>query len=395
MALSVKAVAAAKMPGRYMDGKGLCLVITKRGSRAWVLRYQLRGGRHDMGLGPASEISLAAARDAAQEARLLIRAGVDPLAARRGSLAARIADAAKARTFDDVLAEYLAAKADSWRNAQHRQQWQSSVRRLVSPTLGGLPVAAIDKAAVVSVLRPVWDTKPETGDRIRGRIETLLNFATANGYRPDGSNPAAWKGQIEHAGFTRRTAKARVHYAALAYAELPGFMTALAGRDEAGARALAFAILTAARSGEALGATWAEFDLAEKVWTVPAARMKAGREHRVPLSDAALALLGAPGAPGERLFPLGHSAMRNTMTAMGRTETVHGMRAAFSTWCAERTSYPAEIREAALAHTVDNASVVEAYQRSDHFAKRRRLMAEWARYCTSPAAAGEVVTLAR
>jgi integrase len=401
MALSVKAVAAAKMPGRYGDGKGLALVITKRGSRAWVYRYQLRGERHDMGLGPASEISLAAARDAAHQARLLIRAGQDPLAARHGADAARIADAAKARSFDQVLAEYLAAKADGWKNAQHRQQWESSIRRFVSPTLGGLSIAGIDKAHVISVLQPFWSEKPETANRVRGRIEQLINFAVARGYRPEAPNPARWAGHLEHAGFQRRTHKDRDHQPALPFERLPAFMAELAGRDDAAVPALALTILSASRTDETLSATWSEFDLEERVWTRPADHMKAEVEHKVPLTDAMIACLPPRGEAGGRVFPLGSGAMLKVCERMGHTDkdgkaiTVHGFRSSFRDWAAERTNFPREVVEMALAHTIENKAEA-AYRRGDLFAKRRLLMDAWERYAMTPApAAGQVVTLAR
>lgn len=332
----------------------------------------------------------------------MVKARQDPLEARRGVEAARIANDAKARTFDQVFEEYLAAKADGWRNADHRQQWESSIRRYVSPVIGGLSVAAIDKTHVISVLQPIWSTKPETGNRVRGRIEQLLHFAVARGYRPEGLNPARWSGHLEHAGFERRTHKDRINQPALPYEKLPEFMAEIAGRDDPAREALALTILSASRTDEVLSATWSEFDLDERVWVRPAGHMKAEAEHRVPLNDAMIACLPAErGAPSDLVFPLAKNAMLKLAQRLGYTDkngklvTVHGFRSCFSDWAAERTNFPREVVEMALAHTIEN-KVEAAYRRGDLFDKRRQLMDAWARYAMTPTVkGGEVVTLRR
>ena len=388
MALTVKGIAGLNKPGLYGDGKGLYLHVAAGGCKSWILRFQLAKRRRDMGLGPLNDVTLAAARDVATEARKLVRAGVDPIDQRRGIVAARIADAAKARTFDECAAAYLEVYRDGWRNAQHAQQWQSSIARYASPVFGGLPVDRIDTQAVISVLEPIWKEKPETADRVRGRIEAVLNFATTRGHRPAGDNPARWAGHLEHT-FKKRKAKERVHYAAIPYTELPEFMAALRGIDGVSARAFEFTILNAMRTSEVLGARWQEFDLEERVWTVTAERMKAEREHRVPLSDAAYAIVESMAAirtsdfvfPGSKPGrPLGHSALRERLKDLRRGITPHGMRSAFSDWCAERTAFSGEVREMALAHVIPNKAEA-AYRRGDLFDKRRQLMDAWAHYC--------------
>jgi integrase len=381
--LNVKQTAKLTAPGLHGDGRGLYLQITPTGGKSWIYRFQLAGDRRLMGLGPLDLVTLEQARVAAVEARRLVKAGIDPVEARRGNVAARIADAAKGRTFDECAAAYLDLKAAEWRDPTNRTKWTNTLRDYASPVFGGLPVDKIGTGHITACLDPIWKAKTETASRVRQRIEAVLDFAVTRGYRSAGANPAAWKGHLEN---TYPKPGKRVHMEALPFAELPTFFAELTGRNDRGALALAFTILTAARSGEVLGARWSEFDLKERVWTVPGERMKAGREHRVPLSDAALALLGEPGAADERVFPLAHTAMREVLTRMGRDVTVHGFRSTFTDWCAERTAFPSDVREMALAHIVRNA-VEAAYRRGDLFAKRRQLADAWTRFCSTPTAA--------
>ncbi len=391
-------------PGTYGDGSGLYLQVRGPEQRAWLFRYKRSGKGRLMGLGPYPEIGLADAREAAAAARKLLAQGVDPLDARRAAQAEETA--AQARTFRQVADAYVAAHEAAWRNAKHRQQWRNTLATLAYPKLGAMPVAAITTADVLAVLQPIWKATPETASRLRGRIEAVLSYSKALHWR-EGQNPAAWKDNLDH--LLPQTGKlARVeHHAALPWSDMGAFMAALRGKAGIGARALEFAILTAARSGEVRGAIWGEIDLDAATWTVPGGRMKAGREHRVPLSDAALAVLRevAPlrdreaGAAALVFSGIKHGKPLSDMSltaVLRRMEmgdlTAHGFRSSFRDWCAEATAYPREVAEAALAH-VNKDKVEAAYARGDLFDKRRRLMAEWATYCSRPAAGGDVVPL--
>jgi integrase len=345
---------------------------------------------HLMGLGPQADVSLAEAREAAAAARKLVRQGTDPIARRRTE---RIAAAGRAglNTFAEVAEAYIAAHEASWRNTMHRQQWRNSLDTYVHPVIGNLGVAIIDTDAVMRVLEPIWHEKSETASRLRGRIEAVLDYAAARGWR-SGDNPARWRGHIDNL-LPSRAKIARVeHHAALPWQDTAGFLAALRQQKGVGALALEFVILTAARTGEVVGATWQEIDRQAALWTVPAARMKVGREHRVPLSDAAMAVLeaaaplrGNEGAalafPGRRRGqPLSSRGMASLLERMKRTDlTVHGFRSTFRDWAGE-TGQPADLAEAALAHTLGN-KVQTAYQRGDLLDRRRRLMADWAAFC--------------
>jgi integrase len=404
--LSATKVDKTKGPAILHDGAGLYLRIAASGARSWVLRYQIDGKRRDMGLGPYPLLGLAEARQKAMEMRRLKLDGKDPLEARKAERQAQRVAEAKGRTFREIAEEYIKAHKAAWRNEKHAAQWPSTLETYVYPSIGNLPVQAIDVGLVTQVMeqdidgRPFWQARPETASRVRGRIEAILDAAAVRGYR-EGSNPAQWKGNLAHVLPARNKMRRVAHHAALPYAELPAFVAELRQRHGMGARALEFTILTAARTGEVTGAVWREIDLAEKLWTIPAERMKSGREHRVPLSDAAIAVLeharplalqrngepdsGAPVFPGlRRALPLSSMAMISTLRRMGRDETVHGFRSAFSDWCAEQTNFPSEVRELALAHIV-GTRVEQAYRRGDLFEKRRQLMGAWARYCTTPA----------
>ncbi len=389
-------------PGRYGDGGGLWLQVRDAGRRSWLLRYMLAGRAREMGLGAEADVSLAEARELAREARKLARSGVDPIEHRREL---RRAGQGSGMTFRDVALLYIAAHEGTWRNAKHRAQWTSTLDAYAYPVLGSLPVPAVDTGAVLRVLEPIWREKPETASRLRGRIEAVLDYARARGWR-EGENPARWRGHLANLLPSRPKLATVEHHAALPWREAPAFVALLAKQAGLGARALAFTILTAARTNETLGMTWGELDLNAATWTVPAERMKAGREHRVPLSEPALALLRElrpdKAAPGAFVFPgvkpgksLSNVAMAALLRRMKRRDvTVHGFRSTFRDWCAEATGYPREVAEAALAHTLRD-KVEAAYRRGDLFEHRARLMAEWAAYLSRPAAPAEVVPMRR
>jgi integrase len=371
--------------------------------------YQLDGKRRDMGLGPFPDVSLADARRRAADHRKQRHEGIDPLDVKAAQRQAQRVSVAKVRTFRECAVEFIEKNRAGWRNAKHRQQWESTLATYVYPTLGELPVSAIDTGLVVQVLDPIWTDKPETASRVRGRIEAVLDAATVRGFR-QGPNPAQWKGNLAHVLPAPAKVRKVEHHAALPFDEMPAFLAALQTRNGMAARALEFTALTAARTGEALGARWAEIDLEAKVWAVPAARMKAGREHRVPLSDAALAVLGevqplaqqrdgrpdpaAPVFPGlRRALPMSNMTMLMLLRRMKRDDlTAHGFRSTFSDWAAERTTYPREVVEMALAHAVGN-KVEAAYRRGDLFEKRRQLMEAWAQFCSGTETTAEIVPL--
>lgn len=398
---TAKQVEARKAPGRYAVGFGVYLQVSGDNGRSWVFRYQQAGRARHIGLGSAAEVTLAQAREKALQYRRLLRdQGIDPLASRAASRAKAALDAAKGITFKECADRYIAAHEAAWRNASHREQWPASLAAYVYPVFGDLPVSAIDTALVTKALEPIWAGKTETASRVRGRIEAVLDWAKARGYR-DGENPARWRGHLKNL-FPARSKVARVvHHPALPYAELPAFMATLRGRPGVGASALEFAILGASRTGEVLGARWDEVH--GDVWTIPAGRMKSGKEHRVPLSKRAVEILASLPCSGEFIFQgrgggktLSKRGLITALHGMGRPDlTVHGFRSSFCDWVAERTNYPREVAEAALAHAIGN-QVEAAYRRGDLFDKRRALMAEWARYCTSPPAPlGDVVPLRR
>lgn len=403
--LGALAVSKLSAPGLHFVGgvAGLAMQITSGGgSRTWILRARIGGRRRDMGLGPYPEVTLARAHEKARAARDLIRAGTDPIERQREAQSALRAAAAAALTFKETAAAYIATHEKAWKNAKHAQQWANTLKTYAYPVMGDLLVRDVQKEHVLAALRPIWTEKNETASRLRGRIELVLSYAMQAGYRPEGLNPARWRGGLDKLlPAPGKIAKAE-HHPALPVAKVGGFMERLRAAQGMGARALEFVILTAARSGEVRGATWAEIDLAEKVWTVPAARMKAGNEHRVPLSPAAVALLKAlPRMAGTDLVfpaPRGGQLSDMTLTAVLRRMDVsavpHGFRSTFRDWAAERTNYPREAAEMALAHTIED-KVEAAYRRGDLFEKRRAMMAEWAKFLAQPAEAGKVVPMRR
>lgn len=382
--LSARTVQTAKAPAgkskMLSDGRGLYLRIGPSGSKSWVFRFALEGKLHDMGLGPYPDISLAEARERATTQRKVRLDGRDPIEARNATRMAARLDAAKSMTFAECAEAYIAAHQAGWRNSKHAAQWTATLARYVNPVFGAVPARAIDVGLVMKAIEPIWTTKPETASRLRGRVESVLDWAKARGYRQD-ENPARWKGHLDHLLPARGKVAPVEHHAALPYRELPGFMATLRQRGGLAVRALEFTILTVARTGEVIGATWAEFDLEGRVWTIPANRMKARREHRVPLSKATLAVLRHTGRDREKPFPVSNMAMAIALRRMGRAElTVHGFRSTFTDWCAEQTNTPSEVREMALAHAVGD-KVEAAYRRGDMFAKRRQLAEAWSCYC--------------
>jgi integrase len=335
-----------------------------------------------MGLGPLHTVSLAEARAKARQCRQLRLEGIDPIEARRAERAAAQITAATSITFKQCASRYITAYKPSWGNARHLDQWERSLAAYAYPTFGELPVQAVDTGLVMRVLEPIWHSKPETASRVRGRVESILDWAAARGYRT-GDNPARWRGHLENL-LPRKSKLSRIkHHTALPYSELPEFMTELRRHDDIEARALEFTILTAARTNEVIGGSPNEIDFDKGVWTVSAARMKAGKEHRVPLSDDALALLRVLGAPSmSRLFPIAPTAMLKFLRRqLQRDEiTIHGFRASFRDWAGEKTNFRSEDVERALAHTIENQTEA-AYNRTDLLERRRPLMDAWARFC--------------
>lgn len=381
------------------DGGGLYLRVSRTATKSWVFRFQRDSRRRDMGLGPYPDISLAEARARASAHRKQVHDGIDPLDAKEMQRRAERASLGEDRTFREIGDEFISRNQTSWRGAKHRQQWRNTLQAYVYPAIGDVPVALIDTGLVVQVLDPIWTEKPETASRVRGRIETVLDAATVRGFRK-GPNPAQWKGNLAHILPARGKVRRVEHYAALPFDDMPEFLAELRHRPGIAARALEFAILTAARTAEVLGACWREIDWAANVWTIPGERTKAGREHRVPLSEAALGILetvrplallrngeldpAAPVFPGpRRALPLSNMTMLMLLRRMKRKDvTAHGFRSTFTDWAAERTAYPREVVEMSLAHAIEN-KVEAAYRRGDLFAKRRGMMVDWAAFCSA------------
>jgi integrase len=410
-----------KAVGMYGDGGGLYLQVTGAGAKSWIFRYwvrerdpatgqplrdaitnKVRGVSREMGLGSFNVVTLDEARDLADKYRRLRHQGVDPIDGRRAAREQAAFDAARAISFKDAATAYIAAHRAGWRNEKHAAQWGTTLEAYAYPEFGAVSVQSIDTALVMKVLEPIWSTKPETASRVRGRVEAILDWATARGFRK-GENPARWRGHLNN--LLPAPAKVRMakHYVALPYTELPTFLVALRQQEGHAARALEWTILTAARTGDTIGATPDEIREREKLWTIPGERMKAGKEHRVPLSARALAIVDAmkplrgatrflfPG--GKQGKPLSNMAMTEVLRRMGRGDiTVHGFRSTFRDWAAERTEFPNEVAEMALAHAVGN-KVEAAYRRGELLEKRRGLMEAWAEYCCKAPTTGEVIAL--
>lgn len=382
-------------PGRHSDGDGLILAVSPTGSRKWILRYQINYRRRDMQLGNLADVSLAEARDTAENLRKLVRKGVDPMEQRQPAQEPTIP------TFTSAAAAYIRSHRRGWRNRKHARQWVATLKTYARPSIGAKAVDAIDTEDVLSILQPIWTDKTETAKRVQGRMENIFDWCAARKYRDTG-NPARWRGHLDHLLPKPGKVKRPVHHPAMPWPALPAFMVELDQAPSISSSALKWLIFTATRTNETLGARWEEIDLDAAVWNVPAIRMKAGRDHRVPLTQPCLDILKAlprmggnpyvfPGARAGR--PLSNMALLQLMRGMGhglggnRSEAVpHGFRSTFRDWCGEATSYPREIAEAALAHVNPN-KVEAAYARSDLFLKRRKLMEEWAAFLMKPPAA--------
>src|SRR5712691_3522391 len=399
--LTAVEVRAIDEKGMHHDGGGLYLQVSAGVAKSWIYCFTLDGRAREMGLGPVHAIPLAEARKRAVECRRMRVDGIDPIEARSAHRGWKKLEAAKTMTFDACAAAYIAAHNASWRNAKHRGQWRNTLTSYAGPVFGSLPVRSIDVGLVMKALEPIWHTKPETASRLRGRIEAVLDWATVRNYR-DGENPARWRGHLDKLLPARSKVHKVKHHPALPYNEIADFIAALRNQEGVAPRALEFLILTAARTGEVISAPWDEVDLDGKLWVVAAARMKAGREHRVPLAAAAMAVLEQMKeiresefvfAGGKQGKPLSNMAMLAVLKRMGRGElTAHGFRSTFRDWAAECTNFPREVVEIALAHTIEN-KVEAAYRRGDLFQKRRQLMEAWARFCVTRRSQAEVVSI--
>jgi integrase len=418
--LNALTVSRQKRPGLYGDGGGLYLQVGAGGAKSWVFRFwvperdrttgellhdpatnKVRGRSREMGLGAYANVSLQEARERALECRKLREKDIDPIDAREAAKRQAAIERAKSLKFKDAAAAYMASHRIAWKNDKHAAQWPATLTKYAYPIIGDLPLHLIDTTLVMKVIEPIWPEKPETANRLRGRIETVLDWATVRGYR-HGENPARWRGHLDKLLPSRSKVRKTQHHSALPYTELPAFLVKLRAQEGIAARALEFTILTAARTSEIIGATRPEIDKKNKVWIVPAERMKAGKEHRVPLSDRALEILASvnevdgkegfllPGrSAGE---PLSNMAMLKLLQRMGRTDlTVHGFRSTFRDWAAERTKFPNEVVEMALAHAIGD-KVEAAYRRGDLFEKRKLLMHTWASYA-APQSGDNIIQL--
>ncbi len=400
--LSVLAVGRTKKDGLYADGGNLYLQVRGDGKyKSWLFRYMRHGGSHDIGLGPIHDFTLADARTKAQRLRVMLKEGIDPLEAKKNQVEAARQAASKGTTFEACAREYIEAHKDSWKQKRHAKQWEQALTKHAYEKIGKLPVRNIDTENVLSVLQPVWKEKTETAKRLRGRIESILDWAKVKGFR-HGENPARWRGHLSNMLAKPSKLQKVEHFAALPYAEIYGFLRTLKEHEGDGVKALKLVIHTAKRTTEVLEAQWDEFDFKNKVWTIPAERMKGEIEHRVPLTELALAVLKEIKAEREEetpagaklnpyLFPspqrnkttLSNAAMAALLKRMGRLDiTVHGFRSTFKDWAAEQTDYADEVSEAALAHVLKD-KVKAAYLRSDFFEKRRHQLEDWAKYCQS------------
>lgn len=410
--LSATRVQRLNKTGRYGDGLGLWLQVSKADkeqehvTKSWVFQFvsPATGKIRQYGLGSLHVVSLAAARELAQEAGKLVRLGVDPIEKKIEDKRERLLEAANTITFKEACEKYIASQEAGWKNEKHKAQWRSTLTTHAA-ALSDLPVSRIDTPEVLRVLEPIWQTKPETASRLRARIERVLSWAMSHGKRKKGDNPARWKGHLSNLLAKPSGLKNVRHHPALPFDELPGFMVELRRLKSVSAKALEFLILCASRTGEVIGARWPEINLDDKIWVIPAERMKTGKEHRVPLSDAAVTLLKKLPREDEssHVFiggragqPLSNMALLELMRGMKPGYVPHGFRATFKTWAGDRTAFPNHVVEQALAHTIGNA-VERAYQRGTLFEKRRKLMDAWAKFATTPpvGSATNVVPLRR
>jgi integrase len=388
--LTARTVETKKVQGYFADGGNLYLRVSESLTKSWAFIYVKGGKRTEMGLGSISNVTLEEARQKATELRKQLSNGIEPLAEKRQQENERKLQIAKAMTFKQCADAYINAHKAGWKNPKHAQQWQNTLAQYAFPVFGDFDVKAIDTALITKCLEPIWLTKNETAGRVRGRIESVLDWATVRKFRT-GENPARWRGHLDKLLTKPSKIQQTEHHSALPYAEINSFIEQLRQQDGIAAKCLEFTILTATRTGETIGATWAEFDLDAKIWTIPAERMKAKKEHRVPLNHHALAILNEMAAIrfNDYVFPsnkkgLSNMAMLTLLKRMDRTDiTVHGFRSTFRDWAAESTAYPSEVVEMALAHTIKN-QVEAAYRRGDLLEKRKTLMDSWAKYCNTP-----------
>jgi integrase len=375
----------------HHDGGGLYLAVAANGSRSWIFRYGAQGRRH-FGLGATHSVTLPEARSKARDARRKLLDGIDPIADRRARKLAVRLEAARTITFAKAAETYITAHHAAWKSEKNRGQWTNTLATYAYPVIGDLPVAAIDTALVMRVLEPIWTTKTETASRVRMRIERVLAWATVHGYRT-GDNPARLTNHLDQLLPEQSKVAPVRHHAAMPYADVPAFLRDLRTHDVRAARALEFLILTATRTSEVVGAEWDEIDVGARVWTVPASRMKSGREHRVPLSDRAIELLTTLPRDRARVFGISETAMRQLLARMGRSDvTPHGFRSSFRDWAAETHHASRDVAEMALAHAVSDKTEA-AYRRGDLFAKRRGLMADWAAFATAAPSTDNVVPM--
>ncbi|WP_186081417.1 tyrosine-type recombinase/integrase [Burkholderia gladioli] len=398
------AVSRLTEPGRYPVGgvDGLYLRITSPTDRYWILRVVIAGKRREIGLGAYSKTrGVAEARTLALEKREDIKRGIDPVMQRKEVASQLRASQALEMTFEQTAARYIAAKEVEWRNSKHGAQWTTTLAQYANPIIGKLQVRHVTRSHVLEILEPIWQEKTETASRLRGRIEAILDYARVKGFRDEGVNPAAWRGNLDKLLSAPKKTKRVRNHPALPIAQMGGFMQTLRAIEGVSARCLEFSILTAARSGEARAADWSEIDLAKGVWAVPPEKMKAKKEHRVPLSTAAMRLLKA--IPKEKrsgfVFPspraggaLSDMSLLVIMRRQGLEATPHGFRSTFRDWASEYTNYPRELAEVALAH-IKGDSTEAAYWRSDVLQKRRRLMEDWAAFCDTVIEAGAVIPM--
>ncbi|MFJ2995694.1 tyrosine-type recombinase/integrase [Pandoraea sp. NPDC087047] len=386
--LSARGVARNVKPGLYADGGGLYLQITKAGVKSWLYRYMRDGKARAMGLGPLHTISLAEARTRALECRKILLDGRDPLDEKEQQRVSRKVANAKNKTFMECAEAYIDAHKAGWKNTKHAAQWTSTLETYAAPVFKEIPISSIDTTLVMKVLEPIWKTKTETATRVRGRIESVLDWATVSGHRT-GENPARWKGHLDHLLPKRSKVQKVEHHPALPYSDAPGFIKALRSQAGVAALALEFLILTATRTNETIGARWDEITIGNRIWIIPSSRMKTEKEHRVPLSEQALKILKhmQSHSTGEFVFPgqkrgnpMSNMAFLQLLKRMERSDiTAHGFRSTFRDWVGETTQYPREVAEAALAHTVKNKAEA-AYARGDLFEKRAKMMQDWAKY---------------
>jgi integrase len=391
MALTVKRI--PQLPtGRHHDSHGLYLQVMPTGGRSWVLRYEVRGRERWMGLGPTHAFTLEEARQSARKTRQQLFEGIDPLDAKKAQRIALALEAARTISFGDAAKQYFDQHEAKWSSAKHAHQFWASLEMYAFPVIGKLPVASVDTGLILKILEPIWNERYQTASRLRGRVASVLDWATVRGFRT-GTNPAQWKGHLAEVLPAKGEFTRVQHHTALPYADVSAFVAQLSQQHGIAPRAFEFLVLAAARTSEVLSARWSEFDFQNRIWTIPPDRMKTRKLHRVPLTDRMIEILKAlprEGGDNGLVFigskanaPLAKNTLSKLVGTMGADCTVHGFRSSFRTWSAESTAFPREIIEAALAHATGNA-VELAYQRSDVIEKRRKLMEQWSSFVTTP-----------